>query len=133
MLSENAFGRSLKLMLKAYPIRTIAKVTGLSSSRIHQLLHTDEADQIPDWLNDLSASLSEIEFESEDRQKLELSELQQELASEGEVLSIISWCLYSRRIILVGEGFFNVNFFLSDYPKGLAESSTCYAIASRCA
>ncbi|MGB5637301.1 MAG: hypothetical protein WBM44_24965 [Waterburya sp.] len=30
-------------------IRTIAKITDLSSSRIHQLLHTDEARQIPDW------------------------------------------------------------------------------------
>ncbi len=29
-------------------IRTIAKVTGLSSSRVHQLLHNDEAAQIPD-------------------------------------------------------------------------------------
>ena len=71
-------------------IRTIAKVTDLSSSRIHQLLHTDEARQIPDWLNDLSASLSKIEFESDDQQKRALSELQQELADEGEV---IRWCI----------------------------------------
>ena len=32
-------------------IRKIAAVTGLSSSRVHQLLHTDEALQIPEWLN----------------------------------------------------------------------------------
>ncbi len=32
-------------------IRKIAEVTGLSSSRVHQLLHTDEARQIPDWLS----------------------------------------------------------------------------------
>lgn len=29
-------------------IRKIAEATGLSSSRIHQLLHTDEARQIPE-------------------------------------------------------------------------------------
>nr|MDJ0591920.1 hypothetical protein [Pleurocapsa sp. MO_226.B13] len=34
--------------------------------------------------------MSEIEFESDDRQKRELSELQQELADEGEVLR---WCI----------------------------------------
>ena len=35
-------------------IRKIATATTLSSSRVHQLLHSDEADQIPDWLNSLS-------------------------------------------------------------------------------
>lgn len=70
-------------------IRTIAKVTGLSSSRVHQLLHTDEAEGIPEWLNDLSVSLSEMELESNGQQS-SLSELQQELADEGEVLR---WCV----------------------------------------
>ncbi len=70
-------------------IRTIAKVTGLSSSRVHQLLHSDEAHQIPEWLNDLSVSLSEMELESNGQQP-SLSELQQELADEGEVLR---WCV----------------------------------------
>ena len=70
-------------------IRTIAKVTGLSSSRVHQLLHSDEAHQIPEWLNDLSVSLSEMELESNGQQS-SLSELQQELADEGEVLR---WCV----------------------------------------
>ena len=70
-------------------IRTIAKVTGLSSSRVHQLLHSDEAHQIPEWLNDLSVSLSEMELESNDQQPSR-SELQQELADEGEVLR---WCV----------------------------------------
>ncbi len=32
-------------------IRKIATATALSSSRVHQLLHTDEADRIPEWLN----------------------------------------------------------------------------------
>ncbi len=71
-------------------IRTIAKVTGLSSSRVHQLLHTDEAHQVPEWLNDLSVSLSEIVTESDGQQKQEISKLQQELADEGEVLR---WCI----------------------------------------
>ena len=69
--NEQQLGRSLSELAQAYSslgqhrqaialalaeglsIRTIAKVTGLSSSRVHQLLHTDEADQVPDWLNDL--------------------------------------------------------------------------------
>ena len=71
-------------------IRTIAKVTGLSSSRVHQLLHTDEAHQVPDWLNDLSVSKSRMDTESDGQQKQELSKLQQELADEGEVLR---WCV----------------------------------------
>ena len=71
-------------------IRTIAKVTGLSSSRVHQLLHTDEAHQIPDWLNDLSASLRRVDIESDGQQNESPSELQQELADEGEVLR---WCI----------------------------------------
>ena len=35
-------------------IRRIAAVTSLSSSRVHQLLHTDEAGEIPDWLSQLA-------------------------------------------------------------------------------
>ena len=70
-------------------IRTIAKVTGLSSSRVHQLLHTDEAERIPEWLNNLSVSLSKMVTES-NGQHPSLSELQQELADEGEVLR---WCI----------------------------------------
>lgn len=81
-------------------IRKIAEATGLSSSRVHQLLHTDEARQIPDWLNDLSASLSGMEFESDGQQKRELSELQQELADEGEVLR---WCIEWLKKLARGE------------------------------
>jgi len=32
-------------------IRKIAATSSLSSSRVHQLLHTDEAGEIPDWLD----------------------------------------------------------------------------------
>ncbi|MDJ0592384.1 MAG: hypothetical protein QNJ72_20720 [Pleurocapsa sp. MO_226.B13] len=81
-------------------IRTIAKVTGLSSSRVHQLLHTDEADRIPDWLNDLSASNSRMDTESDGQQKRSLSELQQELADEGEVLR---WCIEWLEKLALGE------------------------------
>jgi hypothetical protein len=34
-------------------IRQIAEATALSSSRVHQLLHDNEALEIPDWLDDL--------------------------------------------------------------------------------
>ena len=36
-------------------IRQIAKATALSSSRVHQLLHDNEAREIPDWRDDLRA------------------------------------------------------------------------------
>lgn len=71
-------------------IRKIAEATGLSSSRVHQLLHTDEARQIPDWLNELPNSKIEMNAESDGEDKLSLSELQQQLAEEGEV---IRWCI----------------------------------------
>lgn len=49
-------------------IRKIAEMTGLSSSQVHQLLHTDEARQIPDWL--LSGQDAEIRrTESSDEEK----------------------------------------------------------------
>ncbi|MGV2826566.1 hypothetical protein [Myxosarcina sp. GI1(2024)] len=71
-------------------IRTIAKATGLSSSRIHQLLHTDQAHQIPDWLNNLPNSKIEMNAQSDGEGKLSLKQLQQQLADEGEV---IRWCI----------------------------------------
>jgi hypothetical protein len=71
-------------------IRKIAEATGLSSSRVHQLLHTDEARQIPDWLPDLPDSKSEMDAQSDDEEQLLLRELQQHLADEGEVMR---WCI----------------------------------------
>ncbi len=71
-------------------IRKIAEVTGLSSSRVHQLLHTDEARQIPDWLRELPNSNIKIDSQSDGEDKLSLRELQQQLADEGEVLR---WCI----------------------------------------
>ena len=71
-------------------IRKIAQATGLSSSRVHQLLHTDEALQIPDWLRDLPNSNIKIDAQSDGEDKLSLRELQQQLADEGEVMR---WCI----------------------------------------
>jgi Homeodomain-like domain len=39
-------------------IRQIAEAAGLSSSRVHQILHDNEAHGIPDWLDDLSTRAS---------------------------------------------------------------------------
>ncbi len=71
-------------------IRKIAEATGLSSSRVHQLLHTDEARQIPDWLTDLPDSNIKMDAQSDGGKKLSLRELQQQLADEGEVMR---WCI----------------------------------------
>ncbi len=71
-------------------IRKIAEATGLSSSRVHQLLHTDEARQIPDWLSYLPDSKIKMDAQSDGEDKLSLRELQQQLADEGEVLR---WCI----------------------------------------
>ncbi len=71
-------------------IRKIAEATGLSSSRVHQLLHTDEARQIPDWLTDLPDSNIKMDAQSDGEDKLLLRELQQQLADEGEVMR---WCI----------------------------------------
>jgi transposase len=71
-------------------IRKIAEITDLSSSRVHQLLHTDEARQIPDWLlSGQDADIRRNEFSDEEK-KPSLKKLQQQLADEGEV---IRWCI----------------------------------------
>ena len=71
-------------------IRKIAEVTGLSSSRIHQLLHTDEAHQIPDWLNSVLDPNVNRDEQSDEGENPSHQELQQQLADEGEV---IRWCI----------------------------------------
>lgn len=68
-------------------IRKIAGAMGLSSSRVHQLLHTDEAQQIPEWLN----SLRELRLDRDEPPKSEeitpsLRLFQSRLADEVEVL-----------------------------------------------
>ena len=47
----------------------IATATGLSSSRVHQLLHSEEAGQIPAWLNSLSTGEVPGEASSGDWQR----------------------------------------------------------------
>lgn len=71
-------------------IRQIAATTGLSSSRVHQLLHTDEAEQIAQGLSVLISSNGGIEEQSSDPGTTTLTDLQQQLADEGEVLY---WCI----------------------------------------
>jgi hypothetical protein len=71
-------------------IRNMAAATGLSSSRVHQLLHADEAAEIPDWLS----RLAEPEVGADERpvgqHTLSPPALQQRLADESEVLG---WCI----------------------------------------
>lgn len=67
-------------------IRQISSATGLSSSRVHQLLHTDEAHSIPDWLNKLDEGSHQVNI-SESKTN---TEFQQKLAGEAEVLR---WCV----------------------------------------
>ncbi len=71
-------------------IRKIAAVTGLSSSRVHQLLHTDEAEQIAQGLSTLSTPDGCVEEQSSDPGTPALTALQQQLSNEGEVLR---WCI----------------------------------------
>lgn len=59
-------------------MRKIAAVMGLSSSRVHQLLHTDEATQIPEWLTSLNfGSFSNDEPSVGDETSHKSKELQQ--------------------------------------------------------
>jgi hypothetical protein len=71
-------------------IRKIAEATGLSSSRVHQLLHTDEARQIPNWLTSLLEPEENTDKNSDGEENSSLRELQQQLADQGEV---IRWCI----------------------------------------
>ena len=71
-------------------IRKIAAATGLSSSRVHQLLHTDEADQIPEWLSTLSDSQVNTDEQLAGKDVQSLKFFQQRLAEEIEVMR---WCI----------------------------------------
>ncbi len=71
-------------------IRRIAAATGLSSSRVHQLLHTDEAGEIPDWLSRLAEPEVGADERPVGKQCLSPTALQQRLADECEVLG---WCI----------------------------------------
>jgi len=71
-------------------IRKIAAVTGSSSSRVHQLLHSNEAVQIAQGLSTLSTPYGWVEEQSPDPVTPALTALQQQLSNEGEVLR---WCI----------------------------------------
>ena len=71
-------------------IRKIAAATGLSSSRVHQLLHTKEALQIPEWLNSLTDPHSNTHEQLPDQEMHSLKPCQSRLAEETEVMR---WCI----------------------------------------
>jgi hypothetical protein len=71
-------------------IRKIAVATGLSSSRVHQLLQLVEAGEIPTWLSQLRApELGDADSLGADPPSTQPL-IQSRLAKEGEVLR---WCL----------------------------------------
>ena len=63
-------------------IRKIATATTLSSSRVHQLLHSEEADQIPEWLNALRTEETTVEVAAVDCNSPTESDWQRLLADE---------------------------------------------------
>ncbi len=71
-------------------IRKIAAATGLSSSRVHQLLHTHEACQIPEWLNSLNNPQENTDEQPAGKEMQSLKHFQQQLAEETEVMR---WCI----------------------------------------
>jgi hypothetical protein len=69
-------------------VRKIATATGLSPSRVHQLLHTDEAKEIPVWLSQLQErDLSPADNATPDQSSLQ-SEFQAHLADEGKEVMV---------------------------------------------
>jgi hypothetical protein len=71
-------------------IRQIAAATGLSPSRVHQLLTTDEAREIPIWLSRLHAPELSVDAHPGGAQPSPITTVQARLAEEFEVLR---WCL----------------------------------------
>jgi hypothetical protein len=78
-------------------IRKIATVTALSSSRVHQLLHADEAGQIPEWPTSLNEAKHPIDAPSGDDNSQTLSALQRQLSDEGGI------CITPRKGIIQNE------------------------------
>jgi transcriptional regulator with XRE-family HTH domain len=71
-------------------IRQIATATGLSRSRIHQLLQDDEAREIPAWLTHLRARNHASEGEADTEPSSSQTAVQARVAKEVEVLR---WCI----------------------------------------
>ena len=73
-------------------IRKIATATTLSSSRVHQLLHAEEAGQIPEWLNALSVDEVPLEAVAVDCNSPTVSDWQRLLADEVALMHrCIGW------------------------------------------
>ena len=71
-------------------IRQIAAATGLSRSRIHQLLHEQEAHEIPEWLTHLRDRECTPRIPADTDQYAPDASLRAHIASEVEVLR---WCM----------------------------------------
>ena len=71
-------------------IRKIATTTDLSSSRVHQLLHTDEAREVPEWLNRLAEPDVTAAEHAVGEHSQPPTALHRRLADEVEVLR---WCI----------------------------------------
>jgi len=71
-------------------LRQIARATGLSPTRIHQLLQADEARQIPVWLSQLQDDRLAHAVDPEADPPAPLHPCQLRLADEAEVLR---WCM----------------------------------------
>jgi len=71
-------------------IRKIAAATGLSSSRVHQVLHTGEALQIPEGLNSRTDPQANTDESPAGEEMQSLQPCQQRLAEETEVMH---WCI----------------------------------------
>ena len=81
-------------------IRKIAAAIGLSSSRVHQLLHTNEALQIPQWLNSPTEHQANTDEQSTGKEMQSLQPFQQRLAEETEVMR---WCISWLEQLVIGE------------------------------
>jgi hypothetical protein len=71
-------------------ILQIATATGLSSSRIHQLLQTDDAREMPAWLTHLRDYDRTSDVEAEAAQPFSQSVIQARVTDEVEV---VRWCI----------------------------------------
>src|SRR2546428_4290322 len=71
-------------------IRKIAAATGLSRSRIHQLLQDDEAREIPAWLTHLRDRESSSEAKADTEGRSPAAVMKARVADEVEVLR---WCI----------------------------------------
>ena len=77
--------------MQGLSIRKIAAATTLSSSRVHQLLHSDEADEMPEWLNSLNEAEYPVDAAGKNNSQA-LGTFQQQLADEVALMhQCIDW------------------------------------------